>query len=280
MAELALLGLFAHPDDEQLMSGTFAKAAVEGIRTGLVCATRGEYGEIAEPSLATPETLGHVRELELRAACAVLGIKYLYFLDYKDSGWFDRPENEAPDAFVKADDEEATGKIVRLIREFKPTVMVTFDPTGGYGHLDHVQACRLSLRAFDAAADPALYPGMGEPWQAQRIFYTSFQRSRMKRFREFMERTDLQSSYRNLSIERLGLADDEITNEVDVSEWVALKQKSFSMHATQQDPNSLFNRVPAEMLAALRSTEYYSLAKGTPLPDTPEARGDLFAGLR
>ncbi|HVG00969.1 MAG TPA: PIG-L family deacetylase [Chloroflexia bacterium] len=280
MAELALLGLFAHPDDEQLMSGTFAKAAVEGIRTGLLCATRGEYGEIADPSLATPEKLGHVRELELKAACAVLGIKYLYFLDYKDSGWFDRPENEAPDAFVKADDEQATGEIVKLIREFKPTVIVTFDPTGGYGHLDHVQVCRLSLRAFDAAADPARYPDAGEAWQARRLFYTSFPRSRMQRFTEFMERMDVQSSYRDLSIDRLGLSDDEITNEVDVREWVALKQMSFSMHATQQDPNSLFNRVPAEMLAELRGTEYFSLAKGTPLPDTPEARGDLFAGLR
>ncbi|HYP21265.1 MAG TPA: mycothiol conjugate amidase Mca, partial [Chloroflexia bacterium] len=159
-------------------------------------------------------------------------------------------------------------------------VMVTFDPTGGYGHLDHVQICRLSMRAFDAAADPAQYPDAGEAWQARRLYYTSFQRSRMRRFTEFMERMDVQSSYRDLSIDRLGLSDDEITNEVDVREWVALKQMSFSMHATQQDPNSLFNRVPAEMLAELRSTEYFSLAKGTPLPNTPEARGDLFAGLR
>jgi LmbE family N-acetylglucosaminyl deacetylase len=223
MAELSLLGLFAHPDDEGLMSGTFAKTAAEGIRTGLLCATRGEYGEIAEPALATPETLGHVRELELKAACAVLGIKYLYFLDYKDSGWFDRPENEALDAFVNADVEEATGKIVGLIREFKPTVMVTFDPTGGYGHLDHVQACRLSISAFDAAADPTRYPNAGEPWQVQRLYYTSFPRSRMQRFAEFMQQTDLQTSYSDLNIERLGLADEEITNVVDVREWVPLK---------------------------------------------------------
>jgi LmbE family N-acetylglucosaminyl deacetylase len=280
MAELSLLGLFAHPDDEGLMSGTFAKTAAEGLRTGLICATRGEYGEIAEPALATPETLGHVRELELKAACAVLGIKYLYFLNYKDSGWFDRPENEAPDAFVNADVEEATGEIVRLIREFKPTIMVTFDPTGGYGHLDHVQACRLSTRAFDAAPDPARYPDAGEPWQVQRLYYTSFPRSRMQRFAEFMQNTDLQTSYRDLNIERLGLADDEITNVVDVREWMPLKEKSLSMHATQMDPNSLFRRLPAEMLVEMRATEYYGLAKGAPLPNTEEAKGDLFAGLR
>jgi LmbE family N-acetylglucosaminyl deacetylase len=280
MAELSLLGLFAHPDDEQLMSGTFAKSAAEGIRTGLVCATRGEYGEIADPTLATPETLGHVRELELKAACAVVGVKYLYFLDYKDSGWFNRPENNAPDAFCNADVEEATEKIVRLIREFKPTVMVTFDRAGGYGHLDHVQICRLTESAFDAAADPTLYPGAGEPWQAQRLFYSGFPRSRMQKFAEALERLDIQTGFRDLHMERLGLTDEEITNAVDVREWVPLKEKSLSMHATQMDPNSLFRRLPSEMLAEMRATEHYSLARGTPLPDAEEARGDLFAGLR
>ncbi|MEA2575393.1 MAG: mycothiol S-conjugate amidase [Chloroflexia bacterium] len=280
MAELSLLGLFAHPDDEQLMSGTFAKYAAEGIRTGLICTTRGEYGEIADPALATPETLGHVRELELRAACAVVGIKYLYFLDYKDSGWFDRPENDAPDSFNNADPEEATEALVRLIREFRPTVMVTFDPGGGYGHLDHVQVWRFTSEAFDAAADPARYPGAGGAWQAQRLYYTGFPRSRMQRFGEVMERMDLESSYRDLNMEQKGFTDEEITNVMDVREWVAFKEKSMSMHATQMDPNSLFTRLPADMLLEMRATEYFSLAKGAPLPDTPDARGDLFAGLR
>lgn len=280
MAELSLLGLFAHPDDEQLMSGTFAKSAVEGIRTGLVCATRGEYGEIADLALATPETLGHVRELELKAACAVVGVKYLYFLDYKDSGWFNRPENQAPDAFCNADVEEATEKLVRLIREFRPTVMVTFDRAGGYGHLDHTQICRLTERAFDAAADPTRYPASGEPWQAQRLFYSAFPLSLMRKFAELMERMDLQTGFRDLPMERLGLTDEEITNAVDVREWMLLKEKSLSMHATQMDPNSLFRRLPNEMLAEIRATEHFSLAKGVPLPGTEEARGDLFAGLR
>src|SRR5881275_1414165 len=86
-ANLSLLGVFAHPDDEQLMSGAFARYIAEGVRTGLICATRGESGEIAEadPPLATPETLGRVREGELRAAVEVLGVQHLWFLDYRDS---------------------------------------------------------------------------------------------------------------------------------------------------------------------------------------------------
>ena len=70
MADLSILASYAHPDDEQGIVGTLRNALDEGIRVGLLCATRGEVGEIAEPSLATPETLGTVREQELRRAKA------------------------------------------------------------------------------------------------------------------------------------------------------------------------------------------------------------------
>lgn len=280
MSELSLLGIFAHPDDEQLVSGTLAKAAAEGIRTGLLCATRGEYGEIADPSLATPENLGQVREHEMRAAAAVIGVKYLYFLDYKDSGWFGAPQNEAPDSFNKADVDEAAGKIVKLLREFRPSVIVTFDPSGGYGHYDHVKAYQLARKAFDDAADPRKYPGTGEAWQTQRLFYSSFPRSQMRRFREAWEQLDLTSSYSDLDTSSMGLSDEEITNALDVSEWVPVKEKSLECHRTQMDPNSPFRKAPREMVLSLRATEYFALAKGVDLPETPEARGDLFAGLR
>src|SRR3954454_17213823 len=140
----SLLGIFAHPDDEGTMSGAILKYGKEGVATGLVCATRGEVGEISDPALATPENLGKVREGELRAAVTVLGVKYLWFLDYRDSGMMGTPENDHPGNFVQADKEEALGKIVKIIRDFKPTVMVTFDPTGGYGHPDHVTISQIS----------------------------------------------------------------------------------------------------------------------------------------
>ncbi len=280
MAELSLLGVYAHPDDEQIMSGVFAKAAADGIRTGLICTTRGEYGEIADPALATPENLGVVREHELRAASAVLGIKYLYFLDYKDSGWFDRPENTAPDSFNMADPDEATGRIVKLIRDFKPTVIITFDPTGGYGHLDHVQVYKLTMRAFRDAADPDRYPEAGVPWQAKRLYYCSFPRSQMRRFAEMMQEAGVESSFSVVDFKNMGLTDEQITNVIDVSEWVPLKEKSLECHRTQYNPDNPLSRIPKEMQVRLRSFEHYALAGGTSLPDTEEARDDIFAGLR
>src|SRR6266568_4507546 len=161
MSDLALLGAFAHPDDEQIMSGAYAQAASEGIRTGLVCATRGELGEIASPELATQENLGRVRENELRAASAVLGIKYLWFLGYRDSGMMGTAGNDDPEAFYRANEQEAIGRVVKIVRDFKPTVMVTFEPSGGYGHPDHITISKIATAAFHAAGDDAQYPEAG-----------------------------------------------------------------------------------------------------------------------
>lgn len=279
---LSLLGLFAHPDDEQLMSGAFAKYAAEGVRTGLICATRGEVGEIAEadPPLATPETLGQVREGEMRAAAQAISIQDLWFLDYRDSGMIGTPDNDNPASFYRADSNEALEKIVKIIREFQPTVMVTFDPTGGYGHPDHLTICKLATEAFNAAADPNLYPGTGQPWQAERLFYTSFPRSTARKLQEFIEQSNTETGFRSLNLEEYGLPDEEITHVLDVGDWHDTKARSLNHHRTQMNPNGPFAKMPEEMTRDWRSKEHYGLAAGEPLPDGEEARSDLFAGLR
>jgi len=282
MGELALLGLFAHPDDEQLVAGTFAMAALEGIRTGLVCATRGEVGEIADSALATPDNLGQVRERELRAAATVAGIKYLWFLDYRDSGMMGTADNDHPASFYRSEREEALARVVKIVREFRPNVMVTFDETGGYGHPDHLTIHMLATEAFTAASDPQRFtgPAMGEPWQAERLFYTAFPRSHVRRITEFIRKTNLETGFVGIDAERLGIPDEQITNRVDVREWLAVKERSLAHHRTQMNPNSPLARMPRELIETWRSTEHYALAAGKPLPDDPQAKGDIFAGLR
>src|SRR5205814_1940187 len=100
------------------------------------------------------------------------------------------------------------------------------------------------------------------------------------RFVEFMNAEDLDTSFRDLDPEVFGLPDEEITNVIDVSEWVAVKERSLQHHRTQMDPNGPFAKMPQDQITAFRSKEYFVLAAGVPLPNTPEARGDLFAGLR
>jgi len=280
MADLGLLGVFAHPDDEQLMGGVFAQAASEGIRTGLICATRGELGEIASPELATPENLGQVRENELRAASAVLGIKYLWFLDYRDSGMMGTEGNSDPESFYKVEEEEATGKVVKIIRSFKPTVMVTFDPTGGYGHPDHITICRIATAAFHAAGNSTIYPDAGEAWQPARLFYSGFPRGQMERFSDMLDEMGVENFMGMVDRSKFGLDDATVSNQVNVGDWVRIKEKSLQHHRTQLNPDNIFNKMPKEWMDKFRTTEYFALAAGTPLPDTEDARTDLFAGLR
>src|SRR5207248_6961158 len=153
MSTKRLVGIFAHPDDEGTMSGAMLKYSTLDIESGLVCATRGEGGEIADPALATPENLGQVREGEMRAAAQVLGLHSLWFLDYRDSGMAGTLENEDPGSFAQASALDVVSKLVAIIREFRPQVMVTFDETGGYGHPDHIAIYKHTTSAFHAAAD-------------------------------------------------------------------------------------------------------------------------------
>ncbi len=279
MPDLSVLGLFAHPDDEQMMSGLFAQCDSEGMRTGLVCATRGEAGQIHSSVNATRETVGEVREAELRAAANECGVKDLWFLDYRDSGWFDTPDNDYPTSFHRCDQQQALGKIVAIIRDFKPTILVTFDSKGGYGHLDHLMIHKLTTQAFSAAADPAMFPDMGKPWQAERLYYGTFSRSAMTSFRELMMQADPDSDFGKLDFSNMGSEDSEITNEINVLKWVETKQRSLSQHRTQTSDFERWSLLTPDLVAKMRGIERYILAAGTPLPPGPGGRADLFAGL-
>jgi LmbE family N-acetylglucosaminyl deacetylase len=279
MSDLSILACYAHPDDEQGISGTLRLCLDSGIRAGLLCATRGEVGEIAEPSLATPETLGEVREKELRQAAQIIGISDLYFLDYRDSGMDGTPENKDPRAFVNADEHEAVGRIVQVIRDFKPTVIVTFDATGGYGHPDHLAIHRWTAQAFTAAGDPSCYPEAGPAFAPRRLFWSSFPRSVRKMMVEYFKEHNIHSVFSNLSPEKYGLPDEMITNRVNVKPYLSLKRRALGAHRTQLNPNGPFAKIPPEKWDEWRSVESFAFGMGEPLPPDADP-GDLFAGLR
>jgi LmbE family N-acetylglucosaminyl deacetylase len=138
-----ILAVFAHPDDEVFAAGgTLAKYAAEGAETMVVSATRGQAGRIRDARSATRGTLGAVREDELRRACAILGVQHVECLDFMDGSL-----NEAPfDALV--------GAVVRVIRAFRPIVVITFGDDGAYGHPDHVTISAAATRACALAGDP------------------------------------------------------------------------------------------------------------------------------
>ncbi|MGD0068647.1 MAG: N-acetyl-1-D-myo-inositol-2-amino-2-deoxy-alpha-D-glucopyranoside deacetylase, partial [Streptosporangiaceae bacterium] len=156
-----LLLVHAHPDDESIGTGaTMAKYAAEGVQVTLVTCTLGELGEIIPPSLAQlaadrEDRLGEYRIGELAAACAALGVTDQRFLGgpgrWRDSGMMGTAANDDPRCFWRADVDEAATALLGIIREVRPQVLVTYDANGFYGHPDHIQAHRVTWRAFELA---------------------------------------------------------------------------------------------------------------------------------
>jgi LmbE family N-acetylglucosaminyl deacetylase len=136
--------VMAHPDDESLgVGGVLAKYAAEGIETHLITATRGEKGWFGCPEdNPGPAALGQIREKELFAAGRVLGLAEVVLLDYID-GELDQ-----------ADQTEVIIKIAGHLRQVRPQIVITFDPTGDYGHPDHIAISQFTTGAVIAAADP------------------------------------------------------------------------------------------------------------------------------
>ena len=276
MSTKRLLGLFAHPDDEGSISGALLKYSTSGVETGLVCATRGEVGEIADPALATPENLGQVREGEMRAAAEVLGVHNLWFLGYRDSGMAGTPENQDPRAFAQANAAEVVGNLVAIIRQFRPQVMVTFDESGAYGHPDHIAIYRHTTSAFYAAADAVQYPEHGPAHMVSKLYYTAFPRSFVREMGTWLQSQNYEGSFSNLDPEKLGIPDEQISVWLNVEPWLETKNRSWSMHRTQMDPNNAMAQLPEELQRRWRSHEYYQLAASRVGPDVA-GENDLFA---
>src|SRR5712691_10483231 len=154
-----LLAVHAHPDDETItMGGTLARYSAEGVRTIVVTCTRGDLGEVRDPILlAGASSVADLRDRELDAAARRLGVSRVVRLGYSDSGMAGWPENHRPGAFFAADLAEAAERVVEIIEQERPQVMVAYDATGGYGHPDHVKAHHVTVKAFESsgAARPA-----------------------------------------------------------------------------------------------------------------------------
>ncbi len=284
--QLTLMAVFAHPDDESFgIGGTLAYYSNDpDVRVILVCATRGEAGEISDPGLATQEHLGEVRERELRCACQTLGVDALYFLGYRDSGMAGSPDNQHPRALNMADAGEVVGQIVAHIRREKPHVVVTFDETGGYGHPDHVAIHRHAKAAFAAAGDPSKYPeqiaaGL-QPYQAQKLYYTAIPHRFFRAVADKMAELGMEIPERYLQRVNgpFGLPDEACTTDIYVQDYWDIKQAAVQCHATQLNPDSFFSLLPPEVLRELQAWECFQLAESYVQGD--ENSHDLLAGLR
>lgn len=267
---MMLLAVYAHPDDEAFgTGGTLARYAAAGVDVRLICATRGESGKITDPDIDPDVDVGALRETELRDACRALGIAEPIFLDYHDSGRHERTRFDDPRALMNVDEFEVEGVLRPWIAELEPQVMLTFDPHGAYGHIDHIRIQRAATAAFWSAGSVAKVP-------PRRLFYNALSVDRLRR----MQESRREGPMALLDPGLYGVSEDSFAAVLDVSAWVDAKERAIRAHRSQVGPRSSFASASdgEEGWRAFMGHETFTLggARGA-FPEPPV--DDLFAGL-
>ncbi|PZE55323.1 mycothiol conjugate amidase Mca [Curtobacterium sp. MCPF17_047] len=283
------MAVHAHPDDESSKgAATAAKYVADGAQVLVVSCTGGEAGDILNEQLSdTAKARAHrdmagFRRTEMAAAQAALGIDHVW-LGYHDSGLPDAEKGETvrPGTFATVPLEYSTEALVRVIRRFRPHVLVTYDENGGYPHPDHIRTHEVSVAAWRDAADPETYPDAGPAWSVSKLYYERTMNPR--RFTAFHEALR-EREPENPLLEQLGewverFADrpDLATSHVDVHEYFDARDAALRAHASQVPPDSPFFYWPNDLLAEVWPTEDYQLVESRVPTELPES--DLFAGI-
>ncbi|MFE3287321.1 N-acetyl-1-D-myo-inositol-2-amino-2-deoxy-alpha-D-glucopyranoside deacetylase [Streptomyces sp. NPDC059233] len=288
-----LLLVHAHPDDESINNGvTMAKYAAEGAHVTLVTCTLGEEGEVIPPALAhltadRDDSLGAHRVGERADAMAELGVTDHRFLGgpgrFRDSGMMGAPQNDRPEAFWSADVDEAAAYLVEVIREVRPQVLVTYDPDGGYGHPDHIQAHRVATRAAELAAEGAYRRDLGEPHRIAKVYWNRVPLSVVEEGFAELRATGTESPFPGIASPKDVpgvVADERITAEIEVpAELAAAKAAAMRAHVTQIAVDGPFFALSNDLGQPLFVREYYELVEGEPGAPAGEREHDLFAGV-
>jgi LmbE family N-acetylglucosaminyl deacetylase len=276
MAEtLTLMAVHAHPDDEASSTGgVLAKYSAEGIRTVVVTCTNGEFGDA--PGQVKPGSDGHdeqavaqIRLSELRESAKILGVTHLELLGYHDSGMPDWDYRNRPDAFCNVPQELVAARIVALIEQYRPQVVVSYDPDGAYQHPDHVHAARSAAAAVASSGLP------------EKFYQIAMRRSSWRKVMEALRAAGEDvGEWDEITPEMIKQMEEEerrITTTVDISDVLEVKRNALLTHASQI-ADSWFSKIPPDVAADAFGQENFIRAtdtSGAPVPET-----DLFAGLR
>jgi mycothiol S-conjugate amidase len=269
-----------------------ARYVSEGVEVLVVTCTGGERGDVLNPALADdPSVLADmagVRRAEMAEAARILGVEQTW-LGFEDSGLPEADENGVtpplPDgcfALVPLDD--ASAPLVRLVREFRPHVMTTYDENGGYPHPDHIRTHEVSMRAFEAAGDPAQFPGTGDPWQPSKLYYhLTFHKQRLVALHEACLAEGMESPFGEWLESWEDKPEDaaRLTTRVPCGDFFEARDAALKAHATQVDPEGRWFHLSTDSQRRVWPTEDYQLARSL-VPDvrTGDYEDDLFAGLR
>ncbi|QHT54829.1 mycothiol conjugate amidase Mca [Cellulomonas sp. H30R-01] len=284
---LRLMAVHAHPDDESSKgAATTAMYAAHGVDVLVVTCTGGERGDVLNPSYGEVEGgiegMRAVRTAEMAAAAQALGVRQ-HWLGFVDSGL---PEGDPlpplPEGcFALQPLEVASAPLVELVREFRPHVITTYDPSGGYPHPDHIMCHRVAYEAYHAAGDPERYRDRGEPWTPLKLYYNhGFSLRRMRAMHDALVAAGRESPFGDWIDSRQAreIPERTATTFVPVADFFPQRDAALRAHATQIDPDGFFFAIPREIELAQWPTEEYELAHSHVPTTTPE--NDLFAGIQ
>ncbi len=280
------MAVHAHPDDESSKgAATTARYSAEGNEVLVVTLTGGERGDILNPAMDVPgvrDRISEVRKEEMAEAARILGVQQVW-LGFVDSGL---PEGDPlpplPEGcFALVPLDESTEALVKVIREFRPHVITTYDENGGYPHPDHIRCHEVSMAAYEAAGDPERFPGAGEPWEPLKLYYShGFIRKRLLLFQEEYDRRGeefpMAEWLKKWRTEQGDLM-ARVTTQIVCGDYFPQRDDALRAHATQIDPNGSFFAVPLEIQQKIWPTEEFELAKTRVRTAIPES--DLFAGI-
>ncbi len=275
----------AHPDDESFgMGSTLAQYASFGIKVYYVCSTGGELGTVETRLLKEYETIKELRSDELECAAKVLGLAGVYHLGYRDSGMQGTKDNMHPDSLAMAPIDEVTERMVKIIREVQPDVVITHDDSGSYGHPDHIATSRAAVKAFYAAGDSEQCPETGPSFQPYKLYFGI----RPLRFMKIMIRLmplfgqDPHHFGRNKDVDLTKITGIEHPVHAIIKlgkESVEARNKAIACHASQSSGRQrawLFRII--EMIEKIRGPRDY-FVRVCPPPKSKRKERDLFQGI-
>ncbi|GAA1326126.1 mycothiol conjugate amidase Mca [Leucobacter albus] len=282
---LRLIAVHAHPDDESSKgAGTYAHYLEQGVEVLIVSCTGGERGDVLNELAArdprSRRDLAGMRRSEMARAQEIIGFDHTW-LGYEDSGLPDEGDPIPAGSFADIPKEVSAEALVRVIREFKPHVMITYNEQGGYPHPDHIRTHEISMIAWEKSGDAAAYPDAGEPWEMSKVYFEDiFNSERVKAIQAWLVENDPESPI----IARIEEMSEWLlrrgytgTARVNVGPFLDRRDDALRAHASQVSPDSSFFFWPNEVQLQAWPFEDYRLAATRVA--TGEFEADLFEGI-
>jgi mycothiol S-conjugate amidase len=279
------MAVHAHPDDESSKgAATYAYYLDRGVEVMIVSCTGGERGSILNESLGdriwAERDMAGLRRTEMAAAQAVVGFEHRW-LGYVDSGLPEEGDPLPANVFGAIPAEISAAPLVRLVRSYRPHVIVTYDENGGYPHPDHIRCHDVSVLAYEAAADPSAYPDAGEPWAVSKLYYDRIMNAERldavygvlaeeEPDNPFLTQLD---EFRTRMRERPSL----VTTRVPAGEFFPVRDAALRSHASQVAPDSPFFFWPGDLQKRAWPSEDFQLVRSR--VEVPASESDLFEGI-